>query len=111
MRIRHRRAQMTDPWHDHEHGILGAAGTGWRPDIMTMAGTVMMRQAIIAVCWNFVAITRGMDSQLDAEHAPTRCFGGMRHASEAGQYQHQAGQQREELSHHLPPITPPPRCN
>ncbi|MFT4054058.1 MAG: hypothetical protein QM681_06090 [Novosphingobium sp.] len=87
------------------------AGNGRSSDVMAMAGVMMMRKAIVAICRHFVTVTGRVDRQLDAEHAPARRFGGVRHAGEAGEHQHQAGEQRKERSHRQPPNTPLPRRN
>ncbi len=71
----------------------------------------MMRQSIVTVRRHFIAISGRMDCHFNAKYAPACRFGGVRHASEAGKHQHQTGEQREKLAHHLIPITPPPRRN
>ncbi len=78
---------------------------------MAVTCIMMMRQTIIAVSGHLVAITGRMHGQLNAKYASTRFLGGMRHASKAGQHQHQAGQQGKELAHHLHLIILPPRRN
>jgi len=78
---------------------------------MPVTRIVMVRQSIVAVRRHFVAISRCVDRQLDAEHAPARRLSGVRHASEAGKHQHQTGEQGEKLAHHLSLITPRPWRN
>ena len=60
---------------------------------------VMMRDILVRVRWHLIDVTGGMDRELNARDASPRQIGGMGHAGEAGQDQHQACQERQKGSH------------
>lgn len=70
-----------------------------RADVVSVTIIVMMRDILVRVRWHLIDVTGGMDRELNARDASPRQIGGMGHAGEAGQDQHQACQERQKGSH------------
>src|SRR3546814_1438157 len=68
----------------------------WRTNVMPVAIILMVRDVLVRIRWHLIDVAIGMDCELDARDASPRLIGGMRHAGEAGEDQHQACQERSE---------------
>src|SRR3546814_14592398 len=82
-------------------------------NVMPVAIIVMVRDVLVRIRWHLIDVAIGMDCELDARDASPRQIGGMSHAGEAGEDQHQACQERQKGSHE-PDLTPerfPCHCN
>src|SRR3546814_10769394 len=73
-------------------------------NVMPVAIIVMVRDVLVRIRWHLIDVAIGMDCELDARDASPRQIGGMSHAGEAGEDQHQACQERQKGSHE-PAIT------
>src|SRR3546814_343839 len=82
-------------------------------NVMPVAIIVMVRDVLVRIRWHLIDVAIGMDCELDARDASPRQIGGMSHAGEAGEDQHQACQERQKGSHE-PALTTerfPCHCN
>ena len=87
------------PSSDAEAEIVGLGTARRHADVVSVTIIVMMRDILVRVRWHLIDVTGGMDRELNARDASPRQIGGMGHAGEAGQDQHQACQERQKGSH------------
>lgn len=84
-----------------------------RTNIMPVTEIVMVRDALVRIRRHLVDVAGGMNGKLNARDASPHQIGGMSHAGEAGENQHQACQERQKGSHQLIRTTErlPCHCN
>src|SRR3546814_6779827 len=81
--------------------------------ISDWSSDVCSSDLLVRIRWHLIDVAIGMDCELDARDASPRQIGGMSHAGEAGEDQHQACQERQKGSHE-PALTTerfPCHCN